>query len=292
MSDSICFESTIHGLEVASRMISRYAAFESLYTKLTLAVQSEVKGRLVSLYTQILHFLGNAVEYFSHSARTRLVNSVFQTSQNEELEKIAELDTEVDRLTRISDAEVQLQIQDDMHKTQTIPKSIQTPFSRVVDASTIYAKSVEEQQFRQLLTWMSSVPYLQHHARHSEARLQGSTEWLFKHPRYTEWNETSTSSILLLHGIPGSGKTSLTSSVVDSFLRSKSQNPLAAPVAYFYCGDSKMGDTGLTLKKQWAVLLDRLLSLIDKSSKSMNMCCLSINGKRRKPTSMGSMSLS
>ncbi|KGO36197.1 hypothetical protein PEX1_030150 [Penicillium expansum] len=160
---------------------------------------------------------------------------------NEELEKIAELDTEVDRLTRISDAEVQLQIQDDMHKTQTIPKSIQTPFSRVVDASTIYAKSVEEQQFRQLLTWMSSVPYLQHHARHSEARLQGSTEWLFKHPRYTEWNETSTSSILLLHGIPGSGKTSLTSSVVDSFLRSKSQNPLAAPVAYFYCGDSKMG---------------------------------------------------
>ncbi|KAJ5374307.1 hypothetical protein N7517_006313 [Penicillium concentricum] len=157
MADSICFESTIHGLEVTSRMIARYAAFEPLYTKRTSGIQSQLKGRL-----------------------------------NEELEKITQLDTEVEKLARISDAEVQLQIQDVIRRLSRI-HSIMRGIRR------------RDSQDRQ------------------------------------NWVETSTSSILLLHGIPGSGKTSLASSVMDSFLEHKSQNPLAAPLAYFYCGDSKVG---------------------------------------------------
>lgn len=114
MSYCICFESTIHGLDAASRMIARYAAFEPLYTQRTSAIKTE-------------------------------------------LEKIAGLDIEVGRLARISDAQVQLQM--NMHKTDTILVFIQTPLSRVVDASTMYARTVGEQQFRELLRGMSSVPY-------------------------------------------------------------------------------------------------------------------------------------
>jgi hypothetical protein len=269
MSDSICFESTIHGLEVTSRVITRYAAFQPLYMQRTSALQSELKSRLVSLYTQILHFLGNAVEYFSQSAMTRLVKSAFQTSQNDELEKIAELDTEVEKLARISDAQVQLQIRDDIRKTQTILDFMQTPLSRAADASTIYAKTVEEQQFRELLTWMSSVPYSHHHATHSESRLPESTKWLLKHPRYIDWNEPSTSSILLLHGIPGSGKTSLASSVVDLFLDHKSRNPLAAPLAYCYCGDSKIG-RGRADPEEIMGCLTRQTAVIDREKQEVH----------------------
>ncbi|KAL2010914.1 hypothetical protein VTN00DRAFT_3632 [Thermoascus crustaceus] len=224
MSDSICFESTIHA---------------------------------------------NGVEYFSQSATARLVKSVFQTSQNGELKTIAELDAEVEKLARISDAQVQLQIQDGVHKTRTILEFIQSPLSRVVDASTIYAKTVEEQQFQELLTWMSPVPYSQHHATHSESRLPESTKWLFKHPQYIDWNELSTSLILLLHGIPGSGKTRLALSVVDSFLDHKHQNPLAAPLAYFYCGDSKIG-RGRTDPEEIMGCLTRQLAVIDRGKQEVH----------------------
>ncbi|KAJ6086758.1 hypothetical protein N7467_005672 [Penicillium canescens] len=269
MSDSICFESTIHGLEVASRMIVRYTAFESIYTQRTSALQRELKSRLVGLYAQILQFLGNAVEYFNRSATTRLVKSVFQTSQNDELDKIAELDTQVEKLARISDAQIQLQIWDDVQKTQTILDFIRTPLSRVVDTLTIYTRNVEQQQFIELLTWISSVPYSQHHATHSESRLPESTKWLLKHPRYIDWNESSTSSILLLHGIPGSGKTNIASSVVDFFLDYKSRNPLAAPLAYFYCGDSKIG-IGRADPQEIMRCLTRQLAVIDRQKREVH----------------------
>ncbi|KAJ5356600.1 hypothetical protein N7517_011209 [Penicillium concentricum] len=52
---------------------------------------------------------------------------------------------------------------------------------------------------------------------------------------------SSSSSILLLHGIPGSGKTHLITAVVDAFLEERLLNTLCAPIAYFYYGDSRFG---------------------------------------------------
>lgn len=46
---------------------------------------------------------------------------------------------------------------------------------------------------------------------------------------------------MLLHGIPGSGKTYLVSAVIYAFLAERSSNALSAPIAYFYCGDSRFG---------------------------------------------------
>ncbi|GKT80505.1 ankyrin repeat protein [Colletotrichum tofieldiae] len=92
---------------------------------------------------------------------------------------------------------------------------------------------------REILRWLSSVPYIQHHKHHSQQRVLGTGQWLLRHPRFTDWLSLSSSSILILHGIPGCGKTSLASLVIDSYQAAFACPPRpVAPVAYFYCSQS------------------------------------------------------
>ncbi|KAK2784599.1 hypothetical protein FQN53_008426 [Emmonsiellopsis sp. PD_33] len=264
LNDHHCFESTIHGLESVSLMITRYAAFEALYMRRGSLVSSELQTKLIGLYTKILIFLANGVKYFSQSAAVRMLKSVFQSTQDNELREIAEDDKEVGNLARIFDTQVQQDIHSEVERVRQILETLQSPITRSVDASTVYAKTMKEQQFQDLLKWLSPVPFSHHHARHSGERLRDSTGWLLGHPQYASWKASSSSSLLLLHGVPGCGKTSLVSAVVDAFLDEKNKNPLAAPVMYFYCGDSRVG-RGRADPDEIMRSLIRQLAVIDKT---------------------------
>lgn len=69
----------------------------------------------------------------------------------------------------------------------------------------------------------------------AQSRIPGSGQWLLDHNRCRNWRNTSSSSIFLVHGVIGSGKTLLTSTVVDSSLQESSGQASPAPLAYFYC---------------------------------------------------------
>ena len=59
------FESTIQGLEVAARVITRYAVVEALYRRTTSVIHDELQAKLSSLYSHVLLFLAKGVRYFS-----------------------------------------------------------------------------------------------------------------------------------------------------------------------------------------------------------------------------------
>lgn len=60
-----------------------------------------------------------------------------------------------------------------------------------------------------ILQWISTEPYEKHHKQAYADVLQGTGQWLLTNPVYLKWKKESASSILWLHGIPGSGKTKL-----------------------------------------------------------------------------------
>jgi hypothetical protein len=64
VSDNQCFESTVHGLESVTCMITRYAAFEVLYMGRGSLVRAELQSKLTNLYARILTFLAHGVAYF------------------------------------------------------------------------------------------------------------------------------------------------------------------------------------------------------------------------------------
>ncbi|KAI0869165.1 hypothetical protein GGS24DRAFT_173997 [Hypoxylon argillaceum] len=106
-------------------------------------------------------------------------------------------------------------------------------FQATITAQTNVQASLRSKRTK-ILQWMWSKPYLQHHKRERETFLEGTGNWLISHPIFQKWKDESASSLLWLHGIPGSGKSKLTSLVIEDAIEAfrKQQAP---PPAYFYC---------------------------------------------------------
>jgi hypothetical protein len=97
--------------------------------------------------------------------------------------------------------------------------------------------SLEAQSFCNFVAWLSSTPYREHHTRHSKNRLRSTTQWLIADSRYVDWKSSTSTSLLWLRGILGSGKTNLVSAAIDESL--SNTHAQASPVLYYYCGDNK-----------------------------------------------------
>ena len=60
-----------------------------------------------------------------------------------------------------------------------------------------------------ILQWISVEPYIKHHEQTKKDILDGTGQWLLLDPVFNKWKKESASSILWIHGIPGSGKSKL-----------------------------------------------------------------------------------
>lgn len=61
----------------------------------------------------------------------------------------------------------------------------------------------------EILFWLSSQPYQEHHEQVSKSALAGTGRWLLEDHVYLKWYKESNSSLLWLHGRVGSGKSTL-----------------------------------------------------------------------------------
>ena len=64
-----------------------------------------------------------------------------------------------------------------------------------------FSNSVIEKTRQEILHWMSTIPYREHHRTISRDILPNSGLWLLKKPEYVEWRKSSLSSVLWLRGI-------------------------------------------------------------------------------------------
>lgn len=141
------------------------------------------------------------------------------------MQDIMSQETEVLKLANLKDAEV-------LHFLETSVLRLRDQF----DKNTL---SIDEEQRVKMIRWLSTSPCHLHHSAIAESRMNGFGEWLLTHKDYHEWYQSSSSAILLVHGIPGCGKTHLSSVLVDELLSNAELHPDAAPFAYFYCMDTK-----------------------------------------------------
>lgn len=84
------------------------------------------------------------------------------------------------------------------------------------------------------LDWISKLaaPSEQHNLVFEKiGQVPQSGNWLLQTDRFMTWKSSLSTSVLWLHGIPGSGKSTLVSKVIDSLFNES--NPYR--IAYFYC---------------------------------------------------------
>ncbi|KAL8994109.1 MAG: hypothetical protein Q9169_005837 [Polycauliona sp. 2 TL-2023] len=108
--------------------------------------------------------------------------------------------------------------------------------------------------------WLSAPDPSQRHEEARQKRLSTTGSWFIKHPDYHKWR-TAPNSLLWLHGMTGSGKTVLSSTVIEN-LSIHCQRDLRHTLAYFYFESSN------TCGQHDILFLRSLLSQLSKCTEA------------------------
>ena len=155
-----------------------------------------------------------------------MLKSPFRAVDGEHMHKILAQENEVLKIAKLTDTD----------KLQFLEAAV----TRLSVQATLYSQSLSEEKYDKILAWLSPSPYYSHHRFVSESRLPGFGKWLFRHEDYIDWQISSSPSLLLLHGITGSGKSTFCSIVVDSLFSTMDSDTDSALLAYFYCANPEL----------------------------------------------------
>lgn len=196
-----------------------------------------LKDSIIATYASMLRFLSKCRKRFDLGRTQRVAKSITQLPESfvkKHIDRIAANDRKVSELTDIVDAErlqgisaqqvsttngvnnlvndireLRTESTDSTSKLQTLLISLKEPLMRTVEQASAFSRSLEEtknesqleKERLETLRWLSEVPYKEHHQSLSKGLLKGTGTWLSKKPQFTEWRNSSVSSILWLHGI-------------------------------------------------------------------------------------------
>ena len=83
------------------------------------------------------------------------------------------------------------------------------PMDRLADRLSEVHDSMKQEERLEIFRWLSTIPFDLHQENLRTGRLDKSGLWLLDHPEYQNWMFASYSSILWVHGSPGTGKSRL-----------------------------------------------------------------------------------
>lgn len=128
-----------------------------------------------------------------------------------------------------------------------------------------------------ILSSLPAVDYVNKHSQKSRLRQPGTTIWLRDTPQYISWFASSASTCLYCYGIPGSGKSVLSASLVDRLLESNVQDG-SSPVFYYYCDYAEV--QSLQPVSLIASLLQQAIQTFPLDRFDENFLCLLDHGQR------------
>lgn len=149
-----------------------------------------------------------------------MITSAFQDVENRHIQEFLDHEVNLLKLVNLADVESLLNVQE-----------------VVRDLSDRLKVFEDEHQHKRLVDWVSSINVYAIHQDNLDKHLAGTGQWLLDHPEYRKWKTISSSSTFVLHGIPGCGKTTLASLVIQDFLTKRNNISVTEPFAYFYCAD-------------------------------------------------------
>ncbi|PTB48811.1 hypothetical protein M431DRAFT_127355 [Trichoderma harzianum CBS 226.95] len=251
-NDIEIFGHVLSSLENISNLIAQCQLIEVIYLIERRKQSGKLFGQLseciTDLYAAILGYLASIMHYYGLTTVVRILKSVV-VSKNDmkaKYEPVESAQAKFRRFAEISGAQdlgsaingiqgIEQHLKDkderdqmEMQSLRDTMKDLHQPIDRIDSRLGQIQDGIEQQVRTQILKAISTIPYGVHHKTASKGRLEGSGRWLLNKSAFIDWRKKSNSSVLWLHGIPGSGKTKLASLVVDE-VKGKEH------MAYFYC---------------------------------------------------------
>ncbi|KAK2667987.1 NWD NACHT-NTPase, N-terminal [Fusarium oxysporum f. sp. vasinfectum] len=245
IGDFQAYKFMLESIESLSELLCYYACVEDILLQFSKAPKNgpsasdatqKLRDALVQLYVNVLTYLARARKYFQTYTAKRVLKSAFlQASDLEEtFGVIAESRRKVDNYFDLVYKKEKLNGQ---QRVEKLMLDFQAPLLRWSDDLTRVTDHLDKTKRTKILKWLSKEPYRKHHQLVKEDLIEGTGQWLLSDPIYRRWKKDSASSILWLHGIPGSGKSKLVSVVVENAIEAFEQREQPPPV-YFYCSRS------------------------------------------------------
>ncbi|KAJ5842111.1 hypothetical protein N7534_011941 [Penicillium rubens] len=221
--------------EKVVRVISRGQVYESVYLRnkpATDSLSKNLQSALTTIYTTSLDVLAESASLFSKSTAARTLEAIFNPGKvSGSISAISE--QEDDLLRDVSACEVRRSANADDSMIEML-NALNAPMKRVDENIQHLLQNMDEEQRIKMLEWISSIPFGKNHNNVKEKRTPGTGEWLLQTDEFATW-EQSDSPIFWLQGSPGTGKTYLTSAVIDRIQDRLSNTPKNEGFAFFYC---------------------------------------------------------
>ena len=251
----------VEGIEVVSSVLARYRILEHAYDISTLASDSDENLHLghciVKVYAAILRYSATAKRFWSQNTARRMTKALFGDIEAEHhvlQSAVSEADNEAFKTASIVHYQHLLDVSEGAQKElKSLLNDIKNPIFRTAQSISKIQDRLRQDQRTEILRWLSAVPCELHHREANKRVLKGTGLWLLERPEYLKWQNSSSSEIFWCHGIPGAGKSVLTSIVVQTMLEQQKTAPAKSPpLAYFYCSekgaDPRNADPGEILR--------------------------------------------
>ncbi|KAF9891898.1 hypothetical protein FE257_002861 [Aspergillus nanangensis] len=234
ISDVKTMELILEHVVALAEIVCRYAVFEDLFLTSPSAAASELEKAVLGLYTKIMLYLAKSKAYFhDNTVKRSMKNMLLMTPDLQtHFHAIESAQVDVDRCAAMVDVQDQLDRHAELRK---LLEDMDAPLVRSAKTLDEIKDDLDVAKRPKILQWMSDEPYDSHHKQARSDVLEGTGQWLITDPTYVKWRKDSASSILWLHGIPGSGKSKLVSLVIDEALKSHKNGLCPHPPVFFYC---------------------------------------------------------
>lgn len=232
------------GIEHVADVMARYEIIENLYWCPTSASSSRepklLNGNVIKVYTIILQYLAKARKFWLEHTSKRMAKALFtnmEAEHNALQSAIRKADDETNRIATL------LQNQQSTGDSKAIRETLDRlreetmmPMVRMAQNISDINDRLDRNQRKEVLHWLSTVPCESQYQEAARKIVKGTGRWLLDRPELLDWQMSSTSAIFWLHGIPGAGKSKLTTIFIESLLEQhrKASTP-PPPLAYFYC---------------------------------------------------------
>ncbi|KAF4828588.1 Satratoxin biosynthesis SC1 cluster protein 4 [Colletotrichum tropicale] len=138
-----------------------------------------------------------------------------------------------------------------------------------------------EERRRRFLDWLPTLDFGEIQENNFERRVPGSGDWLLDHEDFQTWKASPVSTLLWIHGKPGSGKSHLAARVIHDLSPSPSQTDKTA-VAFAYCTATQT-KTRMTMNNVLGAILGQLYKQLPITESIETLLSRSDNSAKEDP---------
>ncbi|UKZ67912.1 uncharacterized protein TrAtP1_009072 [Trichoderma atroviride] len=228
------------------RITHRGQIYESLYTTETIdeGALSNLHNALLKLYTAAIELLAKFDNMARGGAFKELLTAVLSPKYATDLvaslnkkEEVLDREAQSCEASRSAKSSEEMKVQIEILKKQLAQLSL--PLLQINDTVSSLFRKVEKKEREELMNFISSELFGKSHATVTDTRVENTGNWLLANQDFRAWQDIpSSSAVFLLKGAGGTGKTYLTSRVIDHVENNLKKLPHDEGFAFFYCNRS------------------------------------------------------